>query len=101
MALHEWMGVEEKRESGPSDVTSSLFSSLGDYFLKVLLGATIFNAFQAVANFRKREVLGPIGILKRHFVFCVFVFVSPISLWQETRVFLFMTLTKFPLKERQ
>lgn len=52
MALHEWMGVEEKRESGHSDVSSSQFSSPGDYFLKVLLGATIFNAYQAVANSR-------------------------------------------------
>lgn len=90
MALHEWMGVEEKRESGHSDVSSSQFSSPGDYFLKVLLGATIFNAYQAVANSRKREVLGPTGILKHHFVFCVCVFCEPhLSVARDTGFFIY------------
>ena len=67
----------------------------GAYFKKVLFDATVFNVFLAIANFPKRQVLGPVGILKHHFVFCVFVSCESHPFLARDMGFSFMTLTKF------
>lgn len=69
----------------------------GAYFKKDLFGATVFNIFLAIANFPKRQVLGPVGILKQNirFVFCVFVSCESHPFVARDMGFSFMTLTKF------